>query len=83
MADDPAMRSRVIRLDALKALLADSDATTAGDLASELGVSVRTVQRDLASLRELGMPIEADRGRGGGIRLERGLVAGPGPPQRI
>jgi predicted DNA-binding transcriptional regulator YafY len=76
VAGDPAVRSRVRRLDALKVLLADRDATTAGDLATELGVSVRTVQRDLAALRELGMPIESDRGRGGGIRLERGWSLG-------
>jgi predicted DNA-binding transcriptional regulator YafY len=76
MAEDPAVRSRVLRLDTLKVLLADRDATTAGDLATELGVSVRTVQRDLAALRELGVPIESDRGRGGGIRLERGWSLG-------
>ncbi|MEV4416083.1 HTH domain-containing protein [Catellatospora sp. NPDC049609] len=76
MAEDPVVRSRVLRLDALKVLLADRDATTAGDLAAELGVSVRTVQRDLAALRELGMPVESDRGRGGGVRLERGWSLG-------
>lgn len=32
--------------------------------------------RNLAALRELGMPIESDRGRGGGIRLERGWSLG-------
>jgi predicted DNA-binding transcriptional regulator YafY len=76
MAEDAAGRGRVRRLDALRVLLADRDATTAGELATELGVSVRTVQRDLAALRELGMPIEGDRGRGGGIRLERGWSLG-------
>jgi predicted DNA-binding transcriptional regulator YafY len=76
MVDDGPARSRVLRLDALKALLADSDVTTAGYLAVELGVSVRTVQRDLAALRDLGMPIESDRGRGGGVRLEHGWSLG-------
>jgi predicted DNA-binding transcriptional regulator YafY len=76
MAEEAAVRSRALRLDALKVLLADRDATTAGDLAAELGVSVRTVQRDLAVLREFGMPIESDRGRGGGVRLERGWSLG-------
>ncbi len=76
MAEDLAARSRVARLEALKVLLADRDATTAADLAVELGVNVRTVQRDLAALRELGVPIESDRGRGGGIRLERGWSLG-------
>jgi predicted DNA-binding transcriptional regulator YafY len=73
--DDPAS-SRVLRLDGLKGLLADYDVTTVGDLAAELGVSPRTVQRDLATLRDLGMPIESDRGRGGGIRLEQGWSLG-------
>jgi predicted DNA-binding transcriptional regulator YafY len=76
MAEEFAARSRALRLDALKVLLADRDATTAGDLATELGVSVRTVQRDLAALRGLGMPIESDRGRGGGVRVERGWSLG-------
>lgn len=39
------------------------------DIAAELGVSVRTLSRDIEVLRERGLPIEADRGRGGGIRL--------------
>src|SRR5918995_352758 len=76
MAEDLGTRSRVLRLDALKVLLADREAATAGELAIELGVNVRTVQRDLAALRKLGMPIESDRGRGGGIRLERGWSLG-------
>ncbi|GAA2913081.1 hypothetical protein GCM10010517_79640 [Streptosporangium fragile] len=69
-------RGRAQRLDALKALLADRDVTTAAELAGELGVSVRTVQRDLATLRRSGMPIEGDRGRGGGVRLEQGWSLG-------
>lgn len=40
-------------------------------IAEEFGVSRRTLFRDIAFLRERGLPIEADRGRGGGIRLER------------
>jgi len=39
------------------------------DIAEALGVSVRTLWRDIEVLRERGLPIEADRGRGGGIRL--------------
>ena len=75
VSNDPA-RSRVLRLDSLRVLLADRDVTTAGDLAADLGVSLRTVQRDLVTLRDLGMPIESDRGRGGGIRLEPGWSLG-------
>jgi predicted DNA-binding transcriptional regulator YafY len=76
MVSDDHARSRVLRLDELKALLADHDVTTVGDLTDDLGVSRRTVQRDLATLRDLGMPIEGDRGRGGGIRLEHGWSLG-------
>ena len=75
VGDDP-VRSRVLRLDSLRVLLGDRDVTTAGDLAADLGVSLRTVQRDLVALRDLGMPIESDRGRGGGIRLQRGWSLG-------
>src|SRR4030095_13703776 len=52
------------------------DYTTAAELAAELSVSVRTLHRDLALLRDLGIPIDSDRGRGGGLRLERGWSLG-------
>jgi predicted DNA-binding transcriptional regulator YafY len=76
MVRGPAQPDRVLRLEALKGLLAQRDVTTAGDLAAELGVSVRTVHRDLATLRDLGTPVDGDRGRGGGLRLERGWSLG-------
>jgi predicted DNA-binding transcriptional regulator YafY len=66
----------VDRVETLKALLAERDYTTASELADELRVSVRTLHRDLAVLRDLGMPIDSDRGRGGGIRLEHGWSLG-------
>lgn len=68
--------NRIARLDALKNLLAHRDFATAAELAAELGVSVRTLHRDLTMLRELGTPIDSDRGRGGGLRLERGWSLG-------
>jgi predicted DNA-binding transcriptional regulator YafY len=67
---------RAVRLEALKALLAERDYTTAAELAAELGVSVRTLHRDLALLRDLGIPVDSDRGRGGGLRLEHGWSLG-------
>lgn len=54
-----------------------SEATTAARLAEELGVSPRTVRRDLAALRRRGLPIAGEAGPGGGIRLAgaRGVAA--------
>lgn len=60
---------RVDRLDLLARMLRDRPGITVADLARELGVSARSVFRDLDHLRERGYPIEADRGRGGGVRL--------------
>ena len=43
---------------------------TAEELADSLRVDVRTVERDIARLREVGVPIAARRGPGGGFRLD-------------
>ncbi|HSK89682.1 MAG TPA: HTH domain-containing protein [Euzebyales bacterium] len=40
-----------------------------GELARDLRVSVRTVARDVERLRLSGVPLDARRGRGGGVRL--------------
>ncbi|MGH8838688.1 MAG: helix-turn-helix transcriptional regulator [Jiangellaceae bacterium] len=76
MVDGQRRATRPERLEKLKMLLAERDFTTAADLAHELGVSARTLHRDLAFLRDLGMPIDGDRGRGGGLRLEHGWSLG-------
>ena len=76
MSGEPSRESRLLRLDALKGLLAERGYTTVADLAEELGVSTRTVHRDLALLREMGVPVEGDRGAGGGLRLEPGWSLG-------
>ena len=60
---------RVDRLDLLARVLRDRPGITVSQLARELDVSSRSVFRDLDHLRERGYPIEADRGRGGGLRL--------------
>lgn len=57
-------------------LLAERDYITTAELAHELGVSVRTVHRDLSFLRDLGIPVDGERGRGGGLRLEHGWSLG-------
>jgi predicted DNA-binding transcriptional regulator YafY len=58
-------------------LLRGRETTTVASLAAELGVSDRTVLRDLATLRGRGMPITGEAGPGGGVRLEgdRGVTA--------
>lgn len=60
---------RVDRLDLLLRVVRDRPGITAATIAEDLDVSVRSVFRDLRYLRERGYPIEADRGRGGGVRL--------------
>ena len=45
---------------------------TADDLARRLEVTPRTIRRDIARLRELGYPVEAMAGPGGGYRLGAG-----------
>lgn len=60
---------RADRLDLLTRVVRDRPGITAGALARELNVSIRSVFRDIDHLRDRGYPIEADRGRGGGIRL--------------
>ena len=62
-------RTRADRLDLLALLLRDRSGITAKELARELGVSARSIFRDIEALRERGYPIDASRGRGGGLRL--------------
>src|SRR5690606_10268686 len=45
---------------------------TADDLAERLEVTPRTIRRDVARLRNLGYPVEAVAGPGGGYRLGAG-----------
>ncbi|MFJ6569799.1 helix-turn-helix transcriptional regulator [Streptomyces sp. NPDC091292] len=48
-----------------------------GELAGRLGVSRRTLRRDIDRLRELGYPVRATRGADGGYRLVAGKAMPP------
>jgi predicted DNA-binding transcriptional regulator YafY len=61
--------SRADRLDLIVRRLRDRPGLTAGELARDLGVSARSIFRDLDTLRERGYPLESARGRGGGLRV--------------
>lgn len=62
---------RAERLMSLLDILRGKEETTIAALAEELGVSARTILRDLATLRDRGTAISSDVGPGGGVRLER------------
>ena len=47
------------------------------DLADRLGVSERTLRRDVDRLRELGYPVDASRGVAGGYQLRSGTAMPP------
>lgn len=65
---------RVLRL---LELLQRRPSWTAGELAAELGVTDRSVRRDVERLRALGYPVHATAGVGGGYRLGAGTRLPP------
>ncbi len=62
------------RRDALVRLLRRAGQQTSEALADALGVSRRTVLRDLSTLRDRGFSIRGDGGRGGGLSLDPSTV---------
>src|ERR1043165_1910853 len=50
---------------------------TAQQLADRFGVTLRTIYRDLDALQDAGLPIKADRGRGGGYALDKNYQLPP------
>jgi predicted DNA-binding transcriptional regulator YafY len=65
------------RLLQLLSLLQTPREWPGGELADRLGVSRRTVRRDIDRLRELGYPVQATMGADGGYRLVAGKAMPP------
>jgi predicted DNA-binding transcriptional regulator YafY len=65
------------RLLQLLSLLQTPREWPGGELAGRLGVSRRTVRRDIDRLRELGYPVQASKGSDGGYRLVAGKAMPP------
>jgi predicted DNA-binding transcriptional regulator YafY len=68
---------KAARVLALLEALQDEPSVTGPELARRLGVDVRTVRRDVVSLQDLGIPVEAERGPAGGYRLQPGYRMPP------
>lgn len=71
------MLSTSARLLRLASLLQSRRHWPGAALADELGVDARTVRRDVDRLRELGYPVDASSGIGGGYALGRGAELPP------
>ncbi|WP_444885789.1 helix-turn-helix transcriptional regulator [Microbulbifer sp. PSTR4-B] len=59
-----------LRQDAIVRSLRRNGTSTIADLAKEVGVSRRTVLRDIGALRDEGFVIHSDPGPGGGLQLD-------------
>jgi predicted DNA-binding transcriptional regulator YafY len=59
----------LLATDQVLALLSDGQIWSGQRIAEQAGLSLRTVRRAVAALREEGVVIETDIGRGGGMRL--------------
>lgn len=59
-----------LRQSAIVRSLRRKGTSTVTELAEEVGVSKRTVLRDIGALRDEGFVIQSDPGRGGGLRLD-------------
>jgi predicted DNA-binding transcriptional regulator YafY len=69
--------SPTARLLALLETLQAQPVATGRELAGRLDVDIRTLRRYVAALQELGIPVEGQRGVGGGYRLRPGYRLPP------
>jgi predicted DNA-binding transcriptional regulator YafY len=71
------MRDTAPRILRLLSLLQSRSTWSGGEVAERLGVTERTVRRDMERLRGLGYPVHASPGVQGGYRLGRGKALPP------
>ena len=71
------MASPTSRLLALLETLQAQPVVTGRELADRLDIDVRTLRRYVAALQELGIPVEGQRGVGGGYRMRPGFRLPP------
>jgi predicted DNA-binding transcriptional regulator YafY len=68
---------RFDRILGILLFLRSTSSTSAIELARHFAVSTRTIYRDLETLSALGVPVYAERGRNGGVRLLPGYFLPP------
>ncbi|HVV57553.1 MAG TPA: YafY family protein [Gaiellaceae bacterium] len=71
------MSTATSRLLTLLELLQDRPHATGRELADAVGVDTRTLRRYVAALKEIGIPVEGQRGVGGGYRIRPGYRLPP------
>src|ERR1700743_3303489 len=71
------MYDPVMRVFTVLAILQGRDRVTVTELAERLEVDLRTVQRYVVRLKDLGIPIDSSRGVGGAYRLKPGYRLPP------
>src|SRR5437867_1945674 len=71
------MRKKSRMFAIAEALRARRTGVTAAELAQRFNVTLRTIYRDLDALQDAGMPIRADRRRGGGYALDKNYQLPP------
>jgi predicted DNA-binding transcriptional regulator YafY len=71
------MSKKAGRVLALLEALQDRPSATGPQLAARLGVDVRTIRRDVVTLQDLGIPVQAERGPAGGYRVAPGYRMPP------